>query len=219
MSRELEIVLTSRSKGGNSRIPLAGVPYHAAEGYIAKLVQKGYNVAVCDQLEDAKNVKGIVRRDVVRVITPGTAIDPSIISSTGARYLMAVCPGAGKGDWGLAFLDISTGEFFVSGISAGNPLQELLSEIARYHPAECIVPSCIPEEIITAIKNLAVAVNPYRDDAFEEQNARSILAQQFRVSSFAGYGCEDIPAALGAAGAARRYAQETQNSRLPHISG
>ena len=219
VSRELEIVLTSRSKGGNSRIPLAGVPYHAAEGYIAKLVQKGYNVAVCDQLEDAKNVKGIVRRDVVRVITPGTAIDPSIISSTGARYLMAVCPGAGKGDWGLAFLDISTGEFFVSGISAGNPLQELLSEVARYHPAECIVPSSIPEEIITALKNLAVAVNPYRDDAFEEQNARSTLAGHFHVSSFAGYGCDDIPAALGAAGAALRYAQETQNSRLPHISG
>ncbi|WAC04001.1 MAG: DNA mismatch repair protein MutS [Methanoregula sp.] len=219
VSRELDIVLTSRSKGSNSRVPLAGVPYHAAEGYIAKLVQKGYNVAVCDQLEDAKNSKGIVRRDVVRVITPGTVIDPSIIQSTGACYLMAVCPGAGKADWGLAFLDISTGEFFVQSIAAGNPLQDLISEIARYHPAECIVPSGFPEKIIAAIRNLAVAVNPYRDDAFEEQNARSTLAGHFHVSSLAGYGCEDIPAALGAAGAALRYAQETQNSTLPHISG
>ena len=219
VSRELDIVLTSRSKGSTSKIPLAGVPYHAAEGYIAKLVQKGYNVAVCDQLENAKSVKGIVRRDVVRVITPGTVIDPSIILSTDARYLMALCPGAINGEWGLAFLDISTGEFFVTSISAENSLQDLLSEVARYHPAECIVPSCIPEEIITAIKNLAVVVNPYRDDAFEEQNARNTLALQFHVSSFAGYGCEDIPAALGAAAAALRYAQETQNSPLPHISG
>jgi DNA mismatch repair protein MutS len=219
ISRELDIVLTSRSKGNNRHVPLAGVPYHAAEGYIAKLVQKGYKVAVCDQLEDAKSVKGIVRRDVVRVITPGTVIDPSMIQSTDARYLMAVCPGTGNGDWGLAFLDISTGEFFVTSIAAGNPMQEILSEVARYHPAECIIPSFLPETIITAIKNIGVVVNPYRDDAFEEQNARSTLAHHFRVASCAGYGCDDIPAALGAAAAALRYAQESRNSNLSHISG
>jgi len=113
VSRELDIVLTSRSKDryGN-RIPLAGVPCHAVEGYIARLVGKGYRVAVCDQTEDPKLAKGLVRRDVVRVITPGTVIDSAMLRSSGALYLMAVAPGVRDGQLGVAFLDISTGEFF-----------------------------------------------------------------------------------------------------------
>src|SRR5512137_2414245 len=114
VARELDIVLTSRSKSGDNRIPLAGVPYHAADGYIAKLVGKGYRVAVCEQVGDPKTAKGMLRREISRIITPGTVIDSSMLPSAAAAYLMALCPEAKGHAWGIALLDITTGEFFVS---------------------------------------------------------------------------------------------------------
>ena len=219
VSKEVDIVLTSRSRGSENRVPLAGVPYHAAEGYIAKLVNKGYKVAVCDQLEDAKDAKGIVKRDVVRVITPGTVIDPSMISSPDPRYLMALCPAPDNGEWGIAFLDISTGEFFVTCCSPDTVVQEIISEIARYRPAECVIPSTTSPDVASTLKNHGVIVNPYRDDAFDPERARRSLLDHFHVTSLAGFGCEGIPAAAGAAAAALQYAKETQNSLLTHISG
>ena len=219
VSKELDIVLTSRSRGPENRVPLAGVPYHAAEGYIAKLVNKGYKVAVCDQIEDAKDAKGIVKRDVVRVITPGTVIDPSMISSPDPRYLMALCPDPGTGQWGIAFLDISTGEFFVTSCAQDTIAQQISSEIARYRPAECIVPSNVPSDISGALKNRGIIVTLYRDEMFDPERAGRSLSDHFHVTSLAGYGCEDIPAAVGAAAAALQYAKETQNSMLSHITG
>jgi len=114
ISRELEIVLTSRSKSGDNRVPLAGVPYHAADGYIAKLVGKGYKVAVVDQVGDAKNTKGLVKRELVRVVTPGTVIDSAMLQSSASSCLLAICPDKKNTIWGIALLDISTGEFFVT---------------------------------------------------------------------------------------------------------
>ncbi len=154
VSRELEIVLTSRSRSGENRIPLAGVPYHAADGYIAKLVGRGYKVAVCDQVGDAKNSKGIVKREIVRIITPGTVIDSTLVPSVAATYLMAVSPDAGQKEWGIALLDISTGEFFAATIAHDPGLEGLRSEIARYRPAECIVPSSLPEPVRQHIRDL-----------------------------------------------------------------
>src|SRR5512138_1569217 len=113
ISRELEIVLTSRSKGAENRIPLAGVPYHAVDGYIAKLIGKGYKVAVCEQVGDPKTTKGIVKREISRIITPGTVIDSAMLPSAAATYLMALCPDAKGHAWGLALRDIATGEVFV----------------------------------------------------------------------------------------------------------
>ncbi len=219
VSRELDIVLTSRSRGQEHRVPLAGVPYHAAEGYIAKLVNKGYKVAVCDQLEDAKDAKGIVKRDVVRVITPGTIIDSSMITSSDPRYLMALCQDPDTGQWGIAFLDISTGEFFVTSCAQDTIAPQISSEIARYRPAECIIPSHVPSDISSALKNLGIMVTLYRDAAFDPEHGRRSLSDHFRVTSLAGYGCEDMPAAVGAAAAALQYAKETQNSMLSHITG
>ena len=138
ISRELEIVLTSRSKSGGNRIPLAGVPYHAADSYIAKLVGKGYKVAVVDQVGDKKNTKGIVKRELVRVITPGTVIDSAILSSMASSCLLALCPDMKDNIWGIAILDISTGEFFAMQVDHDTNFQNILSEIARYSPAECI---------------------------------------------------------------------------------
>src|SRR5512145_3564356 len=143
VSRALDLVLTSRSKSGDNRIPLAGVPYHAVDGYIAKLIGKGYKVAICDQVEDPKTAKGIVKREITRIITQGTVIDSTMLPSAAATYLMALCPDTKGHAWGTALLDITTGEFFVSVVEHDPNLLNLLSEIARYRPAECIVPSTI----------------------------------------------------------------------------
>jgi len=218
VSRELEIVLTSRSKSSDNPVPLAGVPYHAADGYIAKLVGKGFRVAVCDQVEDPKTAKGIVKREIVRVITPGTVIDSSMLPSTAATYLMALCPDAKDPAWGLALLDISTGEFFAARIEHDGGFQNILSEIARYRPAECIIPQGSGPELLERLVERGVVVTPFRDEAFRETAARRTLTGHFHVASLAGYGCDDCPPAIGAAGAALAYAQETQFSPLSHIS-
>jgi DNA mismatch repair protein MutS len=223
VSRELEIVLTSRGKCGDTRIPLAGVPYHAVDGYIAKLIGRGYRVAICDQVEDPKTAKGIVKRAITRVITPGTVIDSSMVSSSAASYLMAICPDAKRGEWGVALLDISTGEFFVTVTAhAGIPdldtgFQNVISEIARYRPAECIVSSAVNGELRQRIADAGVLVTPFRDDAFGNENAFRCLTAHFKVVSLAGFGCGESTAATGAAGAALAYAKETQFSDLNHI--
>ena len=218
ISRELEIVLTSRSKSGDNRIPLAGVPYHAADGYIAKLVGKGYKVAVVDQVGDTKNTKGIVKRELVRVITPGTVIDSAMLSSSASSSLLSLCPDLKNNLWGIALLDISTGEFFVASIDHDHGFENILSEIARYRPAECIVPSAVPDKLKERIRERGVVVTILKDEDFSEQRARRTLMEHFRVASLAGYGCDGLPASIGAAGAALAYAKETQNSSLAQIT-
>ncbi len=218
ISRELEIVLTSRSKSGDNRVPLAGVPYHAVDGYIAKLIARGYKVAVCDQVEDPKTSKGIVKREIVRVITPGTVIDSSMIPSSAASYLMALCPDTKRSEWGIALLDISTGEFFVTVTGNDSRFQNVISEIARYRPAECIVPAGVSGEMRQHIAEQGVVVTPFRDEVFRNDTAFCTLTAHFRVASLGGYGCGESEAATGAAGAALAYAKETQYSELGHIS-
>jgi len=217
VARELDIVLTSRSKSGDNRIPLAGVPYHAVDGYIAKLIGKGYKVAICDQVEDPKTAKGIVKREITRIITPGTVIDSTMLPSAAATYLMALCPDTKGHAWGTALLDITTGEFFVSIVEHDPNLLNLLSEIARYRPAECIVPSTIPEVLAQKFSERGVVVSRFRDESFFPERARKLLTAHFRVATLAGFGCDDQPSAIGAAGAALLYAQETQASSLTHI--
>ncbi|MDO9325348.1 MAG: DNA mismatch repair protein MutS [Methanoregula sp.] len=219
ISRELEIVLTSRSKIGDNPIPLAGVPYHAIDGYIAKLISKGYKVAICDQVEDPKTAKGIVKREIVRVITPGTVIDSSMLPSSAATYLMAISPDKKKSTWGIALLDISTGEFFVLTIDRDEHHQNILSEIARYHPAEIIMPSTVDEALRVRIQERGVLVSKVLDGLFDDEKASRLLKSHFRVQSLDGFGCEGEPSAISAGGAALAYAQETQYSPLPHISG
>jgi DNA mismatch repair protein MutS len=218
VSRELEIVLTSRSRSGDNRIPLAGVPYHAAEGYIAKLISKGYKVAVCEQVGDAKGSKGIVKREIVRVITPGTVIDSTLVPPVAATYLMAVFPDAKQREWGIALLDITTGEFFAAMVGHDPGLDGLWSEIARYRPAECIVPSTLPEPVRQHIGDSGVVVTTCRDEVFDEGRARQLLCGHLHVASLAGFGFDDASCAVSAAGAALAYAQETQHATLPHIS-
>ncbi|HPD50942.1 MAG TPA: DNA mismatch repair protein MutS [Methanoculleus sp.] len=219
VARELDITLTARGRDRNGeRMPLAGVPHHAADGYIARLVSKGYKVVICDQVEDPKTAKGIVKREVTRVITPGTLIDSSMLGSAGAHYLMAVAPDHG-GSFGLAFLDVSTGEFFVSSGSGERDYADIISEVVRYRPTEAIVPESLEGDLPARLEALGVTVSRCRDDAFDPVVAYKRLCSQFGTTTLDGYGCAQMTGAIAAAGAALLYAQETQQSPLPHISG
>ena len=219
VSRELDITLTARGKNANGeRMPLAGVPIHAGDTYISRMVQKGYRVAVCDQVEDPKTAKGVVRRDVVRVVTPGTVIDSGMIGSSHNTYLMAAAFDRRNGSIGMAFLDISTGDFFVEETGAGNGAVDVFTEIMRNRPSECIIPPGFPGDLVQRMEGSGVLVTEFRHDAFDEQAATSLLLEHFSVSSLEGFGCEGMHAAIAAAGACLAYAQETQMTDLGHIN-
>jgi DNA mismatch repair protein MutS len=218
VARELDITLTSRSKdAGGQKIPLAGVPCHAVEGYIARLIAKGYKVAVCDQVEDARDAKGIVRREVVRVITPGTVIDEGMIDSSRARYLMAVAMDAASGEAGFAFLDITTGEFFVTAWPKDQVKGAVQSEIVRYRPAECLVHHDLPADLTRIVSESGVVVTCTEDELASPESAGSYLAGHFRVAGLEGFGIAAVPAVVKAAAMVLRYAKETQRLDLSHV--
>lgn len=220
VARELDITLTSRGRDKDGeKMPLAGVPIHAGESYISRLVKKGYRVAVCDQVEDPKKAKGIVKRDVVRVITPGTIIDSGMIENAGPSYLMAVMPDKEGNDLGVALIDISTGEFFISASEPGEVFSWLNSEIARYKPSECIVPENCPKRISDYIAGRNVLVTEYDPLNFDIESAKNFLLEKFGVNSLEGYGCIGMDLSVCAAGACLSYACETQKSNLSHIRG
>ena len=135
-SRELEITLTGKDCGKEERAPMCGVPYHAANMYIAKLIEKGYKVAICEQLEDPKQAKGIVKRDVIRVVTPGTVIEDNLLEEKKNNYIMSIYKQGMF--YGIAVCDISTGDFLATEIKETNNFVKLLDEIARYYPAEIV---------------------------------------------------------------------------------
>lgn len=214
VSRELDLVLTSRGKDSTGqKIPLAGVPYHAAEGYIARLVNRGYRVAVCDQVGDTKPGRGLVEREVVRVITPGTVTGEGLLGTPRARYLMALVPEDESRMLGLAFLDVSTGEFFAT----LSTVAELPGAIASYQPSECISPRDLPGRIAGVLRESGVLVTPMEDPVFEPERAGAILSQQFGTSPGSWCGCTTPAVLVRAAGAALAYAIETQMAPLGHI--
>jgi DNA mismatch repair protein MutS len=219
VSRELDIVLTSRSRDrGGNRIPLAGVPCHAAEGYIARLIAKGYKVAVCDQVEDARAAKGIVKREVVRVVTPGMVMDETLIPSTGAHYLLAISPDTKEREAGLAFLDITTGEFSVVTVPLEHGFSALQGEVARNAPAECLLPGDAPPELAEFLSRAGLAVSRGPADIFSPEKGRDALCRHFGVASLEGFGVVRNSPAEQAAGAALLYAKETQQSELAQIN-
>ncbi|MCQ2356964.1 MAG: DNA mismatch repair protein MutS, partial [Methanocorpusculum sp.] len=216
-ARELDIAQTSRSKDpeGNP-IPLAGIPYHALDLYLPRMIRKGYKVALCEQTEDPKTAKGCVKRDVIRVVTPGTAIDTGIVDTSAAHYLMALAVDA-KAHAGLAFLDITTGEFFVEEIPLEENNASLATEIERYAPAEILVPWQIPADLVSFLAGCGRVITPGRAGIFTD--GESMLCTAFGVASLDGYDCADSPLCISAAAAALRYAKETQKTALPHIGG
>ena len=218
-SRALELTLTSRSKDANGGgIPMCGVPFHAVDGYIARLVKKGFRVAICDQVEDPRKAKGVVKREVVRVVSPGTLTDAGYLDAREPAFLMAVAPSArGNGDRavGVALLDVSTGEFTTAEYQGAEGLQALADEIAVIKPREVVVASgADPVAVVTAA---GVPITSIDGWAFDPESARRTLLDQLRVAGLEGFGLERRPAAVAAAGALVHYLKSTQKVDLAHV--
>jgi DNA mismatch repair protein MutS len=215
-SRLLEIALTSRDKHKADQVPLCGVPYHAATSYIAKLLRIGRAVAVCDQVEDPQTAKGLVRREVVRVYTPGTLIEPDLLAAGEPNYLAAIAPGSSGA--GVAWLDLSTAEFRVLELKA--PWTDAVrDELLRIEPREILVPDEETERLRATIGPIAAAITPVPASTFHRAAAHTLLLEHFRVASLAGFGCDDKPLAVSAAGALLQYVTATQpGASLSHVT-
>jgi DNA mismatch repair protein MutS len=217
-SRILGITLTSRSK--DPPIPMAGVPVRAADAYLRRLLKAGRRVAVCEQMQDPATTKGIVDRVVVRVVTPGTLTEDGVLDARTQNYLAAICRGRGDAV-GLAWADVSTGEFMVEDL----PASRVADALARIAPAECLVPDSIlhaedgPAAAFTAILREAApcALTPFADWAFEVHGAARALREQFGTADLRGFGVEGETPRLGAAGAILQYCRETQRTALGHL--
>ena len=206
-ARLLDIALTSRDKTKSDQVPLCGVPHHAANGYIAKLLRAGRSVAVCEQVEDPRLAKGLVRREVVRVYTPGTLIEPDLLTSGEANYLAALaCDHTAVG---LAWLDLSTAEFQVMEITA--PWEDRLrDELLRIEPREVLIPDDHAARIRLLLASAKAAVTSIPTSSFHVAASQALLREQFGVASLAGFGCDHMPLAVAAAGGLLRYVKETQ---------
>ncbi len=215
VARELEIVLTGREDGSNGRIPMAGVPIHSYERYFARLVQKGYRVAICDQVEDPKLAKGLVKRRVTRILTPGTVVEDSMLESTANNYLVAAV--IGEPVHGLGVVDVSTGEFLTTEIGGEHRFEKLLDEIFRLEPAEILVPEDQTELIQTLREQTSATITPARLEELIGRDARQILLHHFGVESLRGFGCEGYTRGLDAAALVLRYLQQNQFQTLQHI--
>lgn len=224
-SKLLSIALTSRDKSSATPIPLCGVPYHAAQGYIAKLLKAGRTVALCEQVEDPKLAKGLVRREVVRLYTPGTLVDTEFLSPGESHFLVAVAfsdamasSSKGQSVIGLACLDVSTGEFWMTEFQGTQAQTELLDELARLEPREVLHQDSTAQAgaCLAHLRGSRLCAQP--SAAFHPKDAAQLLQTQFAVQSLDGFGCRGLTAGIGAAGAVLRYVRETQpTASLAHL--
>ena len=219
-SRELELTLTGKDCGQEERAPMCGIPYHAAETYVARLIAKGYKVAICEQLEDPKEAKGIVKRDVIRVVTPGTLIETNLLEEKKNNYIMAIYKNAIY--YGLAVCDLSTGDFFTTQIKGTNNFSRLLDEISRYSPSEIIVNQMVAdssEEMAKIKERFEMYLSTYREDAFS-QDVQS-LQEKYHIVNEKGDTIEDISEEVLVVAACHgllAYLLETQKTNLDHIN-
>jgi DNA mismatch repair protein MutS len=218
ISRALELVLTGRDGGKEAgRIPMAGIPHHALERYASQLVEKGFSIAICDQMEAASEAQGLVRREVTRIITPGTVIEEGMLTAKKNNFLAAIVSAADN--WGLAYADISTGEFLAAQLSS---TEQLVQELLRLQPAEILlpidapnplagapqaIPSFLPEQFCYTLRSQV---------AFILTEAKQRILETFRVRSLEGFGCDRLPLAIRAAGGLLEYLTVTQkNTQTP----
>jgi len=216
-SQILEIALTSRNKKDEEPIPMCGVPHHAARGYIARLVERGFKVAICEQVEDPAKAKGLVKRDVVSVITPGVVVDTEILDARFNNFVMALSLWQGR--YGIAHLDISTGTFRVT---ESDDFEKVADECRRIEPAETLIAKSHRD--VPDIKTLTgtlgtTSLNFLEDKCFEQDSARASLLRQFKTHTLEGFGCETWHAGIAAAGALLHYVHETHQGELVHITG
>ncbi len=206
VSRELDIVLTSREMGKGQRFPMAGIPHHALNSYLAKLISSGHKVAICEQVSEPTG-RGLVQREVVRVVTPGTVVEPELLELKANNYLVSVAPG--EEGAGVAYIDITTGEFGTTQLAS----DRLQPELERLLPAEVLLPqSCsFPDS------SFATPATRLDDRWFELETAQEALLQHFEAASLEGYGCAHLPLAVQAAGAIIHYLSETQKGALSQV--
>ena len=215
-SKELELVLTGRDCGLAERAPMCGVPYHSVDVYINKLIDKGYKVAICEQLEDPALVKGLVTRDVIRIITPGTVIEERMLEEGKNNYIASIH--FENSAIGLAYADVSTGGFFACELQGSNALSQLIDELARLQPTQIIADeSMFVQQVLTKRISSQYYLERYKEKAFQFASASERLRRHFRVASLRGFGCETLPVAVSAAGALMQYLEETQKNALSHI--
>ena len=237
-ARELEITLTARHKDSKNPVPMCGVPHHAASGYISKLVKKGYRVAICEQTEDAAKGVKLVKRDVVRVITPGTAIDSQLVESKETVYLAAVCGAADT--FGVAYLELSTGEFSATQISGSDSWTKICADIEGFAPRELLFPENMTELVrarfgkdsnskSSSVANVhyindssqnssSTTLTPLDDSVFQPEDCSDLLKKQFKAADLSAFGLENKIQSIRAAGACLHYAHETQRLSAAHIS-
>lgn len=214
-SKELEITLTGRDCGQEERVPMCGVPYHACDTYLNKLIERGYKVAICEQVEDPKAAKGIVKRDVIRIVTPGTNISTQNLDEGKNNYLMTIY--ANDGVFGIAIVDITTGDFRTTEVMGMN---KVIDEINKFQPAELIHnETLLKEGFDTAYYHgqLGISISLLAPHYFTEENCREQLFQHFRVKSLEGLGLADTPFSSIACGATLQYLTETQKNKLSHL--
>jgi len=215
-SRALDITLTARGKGTPNAAPMCGVPYHSVDGYVARLVRQGYKVAICDQTEDPAKARGLVKREVVRVVSPGTFADPDQLASGEHNFLACFFPG--REGIGAAYLDLSTGDLTLSEVSGERRWEELWDQMELFSPREILVPegSRGAEQIPPELRS-KVLVNSVEEWAFSRDSAERALLGLTGAGTLAGFGVEDRPLAVAAAGGAVHYLRETQRSDLKHL--
>ena len=215
-SRELEITLTGKNCGQEERAPMCGVPYHAVEGYLNKLVSRGYKVAICEQTEDPKQAKGIVKREVVRIVTPGTNVDAQALDETKNNYIMCIVYIADR--YGISVADISTGEYLVTELPDS---ARLMDEISRFVPAEIICNEAfyMSGMDLDGLKDrLGITIYSLESWYFDDSLCREKLLEHFHVSGFGGLGLEDYDCGIIGAGALLQYLLETQKNSLSNLT-
>ncbi len=208
ISKELDIVLTSREMGKGHRVPLAGIPYHALDNYLARLVNRGHKVAICEQMTQPGETRGLVEREVVRVVTPGTVVEPNLLNSKTNNYLTGLV--LGEEEAGIAYIDITTSEF----ATAQLPLSRAFPELERISPSEIIA----AESADLAAWQLETPVTRLDNRWFELETARQTLLDHFRAATLDGYGCARLPLAIMAAGVIVHYIRETQPGALEQLT-
>ena len=215
-SKELEITLTGKNCGMEERAPMCGVPYHAVDGYLTKLVSKGYKVAICEQVEDPKQAKGIVKREVGRIVTPGTILDAAAIDESKNNYIMCIVYIADR--YGLSVADVTTGDYFVTELPDG---QKLKDEIFKFMPSEIICNESfyMSGMDLEDMKNrLGITIYSLESWYFDDEICKSKLMEHFKVSSLQGLGLADYDCGVISAGALLQYLLETQKNDLSHMT-
>lgn len=215
-AKELEITLTGKNCGQEERAPMCGIPFHSVEGYLSKMISKGYKIAICEQVEDPKNTKGIVKREVIRIVTPGTNLNTQTLDATRNNYLMSIVYTTNR--YGVSIVDVTTGDFYMTEVDSE---RKLYDELNKYMPSEIV---CNDSFFVSGVdfndlrERLNIAVSSIEPWYFDEELCERCLKEHFKVSALEGLGLADYSIGIIAAGSVLQYLYETQKNSLTHLT-